>query len=137
MSASPKFHSNINHGDNPLPGKPMKKELSSELQDHPDEVQQDMKTLISPLKERINLLLKIKNSWESGLKECNALRSINTELNARINKVENDKKLLNIRVHQLEDKLLEGNVVFQEYLTPYWNPLSQQRRRYWLRFFTP
>ena len=57
-----------------------------------DEMHTDMQKLIAPLKE--SLAVQIKIAWEDGLKECQAVRKQNTELNLRIGKVEKDNKCL-------------------------------------------
>ena len=59
-----------------------------------------------------------------GLPECNNLRNKNTELHSRINNVEKDNCILNNRVCQLEDKLLEGNIIFQGILDSIWEPME-------------
>ena len=46
-------------------------------------------------------------------KRVQYLQEANTELHARVTKVEKENRSLNNRVCQLEDKLLEGNVVVQ------------------------
>ena len=37
------------------------------------DMQKDMESLISSIKDSLNLLLEMKNSWEQSLKECNIL----------------------------------------------------------------
>ena len=66
----------------------------------------DFQELITPLKDSIKELIE-------GLKECQELRMMNNDLQHRVNKVEQDNIKLNNKVQQLEDKLLEGNLVFQ------------------------
>ena len=62
-----------------------------------------------------------------GMPECNNLRNENTELHARINKVEKDNCILNNRVRQLEDKLLEGNTIFQSVLDLIREPMETMK----------
>ena len=111
-------------GTNNNPPK-QKKTLSPELEDLRSEVEE----MITPLKESINILLEIKTAWELSLKDCNALRNQNYELNARITKVENENKQLNDRVQHLEDKLLECNVVFQGVPDSVWEPMETTREK--------
>ena len=65
----------------------------------------------------------------NGLWECNAIRGLNSELNARIVKVENENKLLTNKVRQLEDKLLEGNVIFQGVPDSIWEPSETTKEK--------
>ena len=58
-------------------------------------------------------MLQIKEGWETSLKECQDIKCKNLELQHRIERIEEDNKRLNQKVHQLEDKLLEGNIIFQ------------------------
>ena len=78
-----------------------------------DEICDDTHALIKPLKASIDALLQIKEAWEIGLKECQDIKCKNLELQHRIERIEEDNKCLNQKVHQLEDKLLEGNIIFQ------------------------
>ena len=64
-----------------------------------------------------------------GMPECNNLRNENTELHARINKVEKDNCILNNRICQLEDKLLEGNIIFQGVLDSIWEPMETMKEK--------
>ena len=66
----------------------------------------DFEELITPLKDSIKELIE-------GLRECQELRLMNNDLQHRVYKVEQDNVKLNNKVQQLEDKLLEGNLVFQ------------------------
>ena len=65
----------------------------------------DFQELVTSLKDSIKELIK-------GLKECQELRMMNNNLQHRVNKVEQDNIKLNNKVQQLEDKLMEGNLVF-------------------------
>ena len=68
----------------------------------------------------MDLLLEMKSMWEIGLKECQSMQIENTELKLRIEKVEGENKRLSNRLTILEDKLLEGNVIFQGVLETIW-----------------
>ena len=59
------------------------------------------------------MLLQIKEAWETRLKECQEIKCKNMELQHHIEKIEEDNKRLTSKVHQLEDRLLEGNIIFQ------------------------
>ena len=93
------------------------------------DMQNDMKDLINPLQDSINMLLEINKQWEHSLKECNELKQQNLELNTKMCKIENDNKLLNQRVQQLEDKLLEGNVMFQGIPDSLWEPSETTKEK--------
>ena len=94
-----------------LPTSP--KKLAPELQSLHDEIHADTHALIEPLKASIDALLQIKEAWEIGLQECQDIKCKNLELQHRIERIEEDNKCLNQKVHQLDDKLLEGNIIFQ------------------------
>ena len=94
-----------------LPTSP--KKLAPELQSLWDEIHADTYALIEPLKASISALLQIKEAWKIGLKECQDIKCKNLELQHRIERIEEDNKCLNQKVHQLKDKLLEGNIIFQ------------------------
>ena len=87
--------------------------LVPELQSLRDEICADTHALNEPLKASIDALLQIKGAWETGLKECQEIKCKNMELQHRIAKIEEDNKRLTSKVHQLEDRLLEGNIIFQ------------------------
>ena len=65
------------------------------------------------IKESLNLLLEMKSSWEQSFTECKILREANVDLHARVTKIKKENKTINSHVRQLEDKFLEGNVIFQ------------------------
>ena len=93
------------------PAKKTPKTLSPEIQSLKDEISTEMNNLIAPLKASLDLLLEMKSTWEIGIKECHSTRTQNFELKQRIDRVEKENLHLNRKV--LEDKLLEGNIVFQ------------------------
>ena len=88
-------------------------EIHSELKTDLSTLRSDMQKDMKDIKDSLNLLLEMKTSWEQSLTDCKNLCDTNTELHARVAKVENENKSLNTHVCQLEDKLLEGNVIFQ------------------------
>ena len=98
-----------------------KKKLTPELQSLRDEIKTDTHELIEPLKASLDILLQIKNAREEGLKECQAVKSKNIELQFCVERVEQENRCLNTKIHQLEDKLLKGNIIFQGYLNNYGN----------------
>ena len=65
------------------------------------------------IKESLNLLLEMKSSWEQSFTECKNLGEANVDLHARVTKIKKENKTINSHACQLEDKLLEGNVIFQ------------------------
>ena len=101
------------------------KKLSPDLEDLRSEVED----MISPLQASINILLELKTSWELSMQECATLRSQNTQLHTRITKVENENKLLNVRVQRLEDKLLESHVVLHGVPDTLWEPMETTREK--------
>ena len=110
--------------------KPNKK-LSS-LEDLHSEVKDminPMKSSISTLKTSIDLLLEMKTAWENSLQDYNTLRTHNSDLTARLTKVELDNKQLNDRLQHLENKLLECNVVFQGVPDSVWEPMETTREK--------
>ena len=54
--------------------------LAPELQSLRDEIRADTHALIEPLKASIDVLLQIKEAWETGLKECQEIKCKNIEL---------------------------------------------------------
>ena len=101
---------NINMSTQP---NPTAKKLSLEMQSLKEEISTEMHNLIAPLKASLDVLLEMKSTWEIGLKECQSARNQNLELKQRIDSVERENIWLNLKVQTLEDKLLEGNIVFQ------------------------
>ena len=89
------------------------KKLSPEMQSLKEEISTEMHNLIAPLKASLDVLLEVKSAWEIGIKECHTTRAQNLELKQRIDNVEKENLRLNLKVKTLEDKLLEGNIVFQ------------------------
>ena len=89
----------------PTPTPVAQRKLSPELLALKDEMQQDMLNIIAPLQASIKDLVE-------GLKECQLIRLDNKELHTRLRKVETDNKYLRTKVQHLEDKLLEGNIIF-------------------------
>ena len=55
----------------------------------------------------------MKSTWEIGLKECQTTRNQNFKSKQRIDNVERENIRLHLKVQTLEDKLIEGNIVFQ------------------------
>ena len=106
-----------------------KKKLSPELQELKEEMRNDMRELISPLKQSIDLLLQIKDAWEEGLRECNSICQINCDLNARVINLEKDNKMLTDKVRKLEDKMLEGNIIFQGIPDAVWEPSETTKEK--------
>ena len=111
-------------GNNMEPQHP-KKKLSPELEDLRSEIEQ----MICPLKDGLNLLLEMRDSWETGLQKCNTLLTENKQLHARVEKVEKENKALNNRVRTLEDKLLEANVIFQGVPDSIWEPMETMKEK--------
>ena len=120
--------------------KGLKKKLSPEMQSLKDKIfddfvtlkqgiNTDMHSLIAPIKASLDILLEVKAAWEIGLKECNAVRLENSELRMRIEKIEIENRKLNNKVSRLEDKLLEGNVIFQGVPESLWEPVSTTKEK--------
>ena len=99
-----------------------KKKLTPDLQALKDEMQQDMLNIIAPLQASIKDLIE-------GLKECQLLKIENRELLSRVRKVETDNKNLCAKVQHLEDKLLEGNIIFQGIPESLWEPSSTTKEK--------
>ena len=120
--------------------KGLKKKLSPEMQSLKDEIfddfvtlkqgiNTDMHSLIAPIKASLDILLEVKAACEIGLEERNAVRLENSELRMRIEKVETENRKLNNKVSRLEDKLLEGNVIFQGVPESMWEPASTTKEK--------
>ena len=114
MSSTPSASSIID----PNPSDTLKKKkLTPDLQALKDEMQQDIHNIIAPLQASIKDLIE-------GLKECQLFKIENRELLSRVCKVETDNKKLCAKVQHLEDKLLEGNIIFQGIPESLWEPSS-------------
>ena len=81
------------------------------------------------IEESLNLLLEMKSSWEQSLTECKNLHEANADLHARVTKIEKENKTLNSHLRQLEDKLLEGNVIFQGIPDSVWESLETTKEK--------
>ena len=106
----------------PTPTPVAQKKLTPELQALKDEMQQDMLNIIAPLQASIKDLVE-------GLKECQLIGLENKELHTRLRKVETDNKNLRTKVQHLEDKLLEGNIIFQGIPETLWEPSSTTKEK--------
>ena len=114
---------------------------NSQPQDHPkiklslelialrEEICADTIELIGPLKASLELLLEVKNAWEEGLHECKIVKTKNTELQVRVEKVEEENRKLSHKINELEDKLLEGNIIFQRIPEQLWEPLNTTKKK--------
>ena len=100
----------------------LKDEINSNITSLKKDINADMHTLIDPIKVSLDILLEMKSTWEIGLKECQAVRCENTELRLRIEKVETENKRLTTKVTMLEDKMMEGNILFQGVPESIWDP---------------
>ena len=106
----------------PTPTLGIKKPLTPELQALKDEMQQDMLNIIAPLQASIRDLVE-------GLKECQQIGLENKDLHTQLRKVEMDNKNLKAKVQHLEDKLLEGNIIFQGIPETLWEPSSSTKEK--------
>ena len=88
-----------------------------------------MHSLIDPIKTSLDILLEVKSAWETSLKECQEMKSENQELCTRIERVEIENKKLSDKVSHLEDKLLEGNVIFQGIPESMWKPSETTKEK--------
>ena len=73
--------------------------------------QADLKTMIDPLKESIDVLLQIKNAWESGIQECAKVKLKNEKLNKHVTQVECKNRRLTEKIRTMEDKMMEACIV--------------------------
>ena len=120
MSVSPTVTPNENQA---------RRKLSPELESLRDEIKQDTNALIEPLKASLEILLEFKNIWETSFKECQKIRTKNSELQLRIENVEQENRRLNNKVNLLEDKLLEGNIIFQRIPESLWEPSATTKEK--------
>ena len=81
------------------------------------------------MKASLEILLEFKNIWETSFKECQEIRTKNSEFQLRIEKVEQENKRLNNKVNLLEDKLLEGNIIFQGIPESLWEPSATTKEK--------
>ena len=122
--------SNMSASPTVTPNKKQERRKSSpELESLRDEIKQDTNALIEPLKASLEILLEFKNIWETSFKECQEIRTKNSELQKRIEKVEQKKKCLNNKFNLLEDKLLEGNIIFQGIPESLWEPSTTTKEK--------
>ena len=106
-----------------------KSTLSPELVALREEIHADTIELIGPLKASLELLLEGKSAWEEGLQECQVVKIKNTELQVRVEKVEEENRKLNHKINELEDKLLEGNIIFHGIPEQLWEPSNTTKEK--------
>ena len=111
------------------PQKDPKTKLCPELAALKAEIRADTNKLIGLLKAGLELLLEVKGAREEGLRECQLVKEKNTELQARVERVKNENRKLSNKVNELEDKLLEGNIIFQGILEQLWEPSNTTKEK--------